>query len=204
MIKDLMNKIRSDATDLQLVKAFKKNNNEYAFGIICKRYQKDITNHLKANTRNNFYLRNFIDDAVSETFVEFWENLKMNKYEEKGTAKAYLQTIAFRKLMKMSNQNMKPIGNGSEISDEENYDELNELLDEDFINYKNISDQAFKFLKHICIQIISLKHYEKMNDTEIFEKFPEELKNKKNVRKRRSKCMEKLREKSNEILKQIK
>ena len=199
-----MNKIRPGATDLQLINAFKKNNNEYAFGMICKRYHKDINNHLIANTRNNFYLRNFIDDAVNETFVEFWEKLKLNKYQEKGAAKAYLQKIAYRKLMKMSNQNMKPIGNGAEISDEENYNELNELLVEDLINYKNISNEAFKFLKQICIEIISLKYYNKMNDTEIFEKFPEELKSIKNVRKRRSKCMEKLRKKSEQILKQTK
>ncbi len=199
-----MNKIRSDATDLQLVEAVIKNNNKSAFGIICNRYHEDVINHLKAKTSNNLYLKSFIDDAASEAFIILWESIINGKYEEQGYVKAFLQKIAFRRLMKMSNQNMKPIGNGSEISDEENYDELNELLDEDSINYKNIADEAFKSLKQICKEIILLKYYEKIDDTEIFEKFPEELKNKKNVRKRRSKCMEKLREKSNEILKQIK
>ena len=105
--------------------------------------------------------------------------------------------------MKMSNQNTKPIGNGSEINDDDNYDELNELLNEDSINYKNIADEAFKSLKQICKEIILLKYYEKIDDTVIFEKFPE-LISIRNVSKRRLKCMDKLRKKSNEILKQIK
>jgi DNA-directed RNA polymerase specialized sigma24 family protein len=198
-----MNKIRSDATDLQLVEAV-RNNNKSAFGIICNRYHEDVINHLKAKTSNNLYLKSFIEDAASEAFIILWESIIKGKYEEQGYVKAFLQKIAFRKLMKMNNKNIKPIGNGSEISDEENYYELNELLDEDSINYKNIADEAFRSLKQICKEIILLKLYEKLDDTVIFEKFPEELISIRNVSKRRLKCMNKLRDKSNEILKQIK
>jgi hypothetical protein len=203
MIKDIMNKIRSDATDLQLVEAV-RNNNKSAFGIICNRYHEDVINHLKAKTSNNLYLKSFIEDAAGEAFIILWESIIKGKYEEQGYVKAFLQKIAFRKLMKMNNKNIKPIGNGSEISDEENYYELNELLDEDSINYKNIADEAFRSLKQICKEIILLKLYEKLDDTVIFEKFPEELISIRNVSKRRLKCMNKLRDKSNEILKQIK
>jgi hypothetical protein len=198
-----MNKIRSDATDLQLVEAV-RNNNKSAFGIICNRYHEDVINHLKAKTSNNLYLKSFIEDAAGEAFIILWESIIKGKYEEQGYVKAFLQKIAFRKLMKMNNKNIKPIGNGSEISDEENYYELNELLDEDSINYKNIADEAFRSLKQICKEIILLKLYEKLDDTVIFEKFPEELISIRNVSKRRLKCMNKLRDKSNEILKQIK
>jgi hypothetical protein len=181
-----------------------RNNNKSAFGIICNRYHEDVINHLKAKTSNNLYLKSFIEDAAGEAFIILWESIIKGKYEEQGYVKAFLQKIAFRKLMKMNNKNIKPIGNGSEISDEENYYELNELLDEDSINYKNISDEAFRSLKQICKEIILLKLYEKLDDTVIFEKFPEELISIRNVSKRRLKCMNKLRDKSNEILKQIK
>ena len=203
MVKDIMNKIRSDATDLQLVEAVRKNNDGSAFGIICNRYHEDIVYHLKLKTSTNLYLKSFIEDAASEAFIILWEKIKKGKYEEQGWMKAFLQKIAFRKLMKMNKQNIKPIENGSEIYDDDNFDELNKLLDEDPINYKNISDEAMKSLKPICEEIIKMKFYNKIDDTEIFEKFPQ-LISVSNVRKRRSKCMDKLRKKSNEILKQIK
>ena len=70
----------------------------------------------------------------------FWQGLKKdNNYDTKNLIGSTISNFQL-----------------SEINDDDNYDELNELLDEDPINYKNIADEAFKSLKQICKEIISL------------------------------------------------
>ena len=202
MIKDLMFKIKSDATDKQLIDAVKKHN-EQAFTIIYNRYSAEIIKHLKIKTSYNIYLESAIDDIVSETFVTLWENIINGKYETQGYLKAYLQKIAFFKMLKIANKNntISRIDEAGKLSDLENEQELSDLLDDDIIDYKKVAEEALNKLKEICLQIIIFKYYDKMSDAEIYTKFKDEFESVRNIRSRRSHCMEKLRKDSDNILK---
>jgi DNA-directed RNA polymerase specialized sigma24 family protein len=204
MIKDLMIKIKSNATDKQLIEAIKYHNQK-AFTIIFNRYYGEIKKHLKIKTSSNSYLESFIDDIVNDTFVTLWENIVSGKYESQGYLKSYLQRISFYKLLKTTKKiKVKPVSTLREVRDEQNELELMELLEGDPIDYNNIAETALNNLKEICLQLIVLKFYDKMSDKEIFDKFSDEYKGEfkevKNIKSRRSHCMNKLRGDSEKIL----
>lgn len=200
MIKETINKMRfnSNTDDSSLVLSMKKDNSK-ALTIVYKKYYSDVRYHLINKSGGNRFLQNMIDDIVQETFIDLDYNIKAGKYEHQGFLKAYLQRIAWYKFLKLTDAQEKP-NTDSELSDDDNITDLYTLVD-DSIDYLFIANEAIKQLSEICMEIILLKYYNKMTDTEIFENYPI-LKNVANVKRRRNRCMDDLRSKSKKILEQ--
>ena len=201
MIKDLMSNINLNATDKQLIDAVKKKNDK-AFTVIYNRYSEIVTKHLKIKTSNNSLINTTIEDVVIETFVTLWENIINGNYENQGYLKAYLQQIAYYKLLRKldKNKKIKSIESIKELSDEDNEEELLNLLDDDIIDYNKIAENALNNLKEKCLQVIILKFYNKLSDNEIYNRFPDNYTSAGSIRKKRLRCMEKLRNESHTIL----
>lgn len=204
MVIDLMNKIKSDSTDKQLIEVIRKHHNEKAFALIFNRYSSEIKKHLKYKTNHNASIESSFEDVINETFITLWENIINDKFKTQGYLKAYLKKIAYYKLLKITKNNkLKPIDEIEKLSDDKNEEELLYILDDDVIDYKSIAEKALSKLSEICLKIIILKYYDKMSDREIFSKLSDQLESIRNVRSRRSHCMEKLRKDSDAILKKM-
>ena len=198
MIRETINKMKfnSNTDDSSLVSSMKKDNPK-ALTIVYNKYYSDVRYHLINKSGGNRFLQNMIDDIVQETFIDLDYNIKSGKYEHQGYLKAYLQKIAWYKFLKLTTAHERP-NIDSELTDDENITELYDLV-EDTNDYLSIAQEAIKELSEICMEIILLKYYNKMTDTELFKNYPV-LKNVANVRRRRNRCMDDLRNKSKKIL----
>lgn len=184
----IINKKASDKILIQGIKA----HNQNAFSILYNRYREDILNHLKIKSSNNLYFKSFLEEIVTDAFISLWENILNGRYEDQGYTKSYLQKIAYFKLLKKV-KSKKIISLDYDISDEKNTEFIYSILQDDKMDYLGIAEKALEKMDELCLQIILLKYYEQLNDQMIFERFPDELKNLNNVRKRRYKCLTKLK-----------
>lgn len=189
MIKEFS--LNSNSSDKQLIQAV-QNKNETAFSLIYRKYYSDVLKHLEIKSISNSYMNSFLEEIATDTFVTLWENILNGKYESQGYLKAYLQKTAYFKFLKKT-QKKQIYSLDKEISDEANEAEIHSILDSGKTDYLQVAENGLKELDEICLQIILLKYYEKLDDDTIFDLFPEQLKNVGNVRKRRSKCMDKLK-----------
>jgi len=198
MIRETINKMRFNlqTNDSSLVLSMKMDNTK-ALTIVYNKYYSEVRYHLINKSGGNRFLQNMIDDIVQETFIDLDYNIKSGKYEHQGYLKAYLQKIAWYKFLKLTDAQENP-KTDSELTDDDNISDLYDLVD-DSTDYLFIANEAIKQLPEICMEIILLKYYNKMTDTEIFENYPN-LKNVANVRRRRNRCMDDLRSKSKKIL----
>jgi len=175
MVKKVMKKINSCDEDKKLVKEAKKNN-QVAISKIYNKYYNRVITHLKIKSNNNQFLNDIIEEFANDAFITLVENIKNDKYEERGELKAYLQLIAFRKLLRHLGKEKYHQRNLTNVSDSNNEEELYDILNENVIDYGKIAEESLKGLNEICLQLIVLKYYDKINDTDIYEIFSEELK----------------------------
>jgi len=181
--------------------------------IISKHYDKIL---------NSLRFENSISDYDSETFVikafyDFYLNILSGKYQEVGTLSAYVKKLAKYSFINNNRRNKKEISfdkkNEEEYENTENkiyresknsttyLDDLdNEIFDteEEKEEIFNCVQEMIKNLSEECQGLIYAQFsYNKISDKEYYEEHKDNFSSVNAVRKKRGKCMDKLRNNSN-------
>lgn len=175
----------------EIIVAEIKNDSIKAENILYKKYYNSLFEFISkkcyyANTQD-------AEDLIQETMIDCIENIRDNRFEHRGTLFAYISKICLYKWIKNNKDKKKlhlvcPL---DDIGDSPN--------DKEEFPYKKYAKIAFKELDDLCKNILILLYYRKRSYNEIFIKFSE-LGSESNVRKRKYKCMSKLRKTANNYL----
>lgn len=177
-------------SDLELVDLI-RNGDRKGFNILFQRHAPNLIIQLK---RNNRISSDVSEDIVLESFLDAYKNIQEGKYDEMGLFPAYINKIAKWRVTKVIRKD-EPVSSDEEVKDSEE-------VEADKNMYQVAAEKALKSLSELCRDLIYYKNYHNFRDDEILENFPE-LGSVSNVKKRRYKCMSKLREEAELNLKTV-
>jgi len=173
-----------------------KNGDQRAFTVIFDRYSSKLRSSLLS--KNSAIRNDEAEDYVADAFIQFYDNVNNGKYRHKGTLFNYLYTIAHRLYL-------KHIGRYKEDVTED--DRLNRIYEQIFVDaeerdqYISIVNEILKELtigkneKELkCSDLLYAQYgIPKIKDEDFYSEHPEKFTNELDVRRKRNKCMERLR-----------
>lgn len=167
------------------------------FGIIVGRYYNNVLNSI---AYNNNIDKDMANSFVSEAFMVLYENIISRKYKEEGKISGYVHRIAKWKFLKFYEIDK----NNQEY--EEKFDSHFDDLDKEIFenkeeenDYVNISQKLIKELSKECQELIYAQYsLSKISDETYYEENKYQYSSKAAIRKKRYKCMSKLKKLFNE------
>ena len=180
--------------DKTLINKFRDGDGK-AFTTLFDRYSQKLKNTLMS--KNSFIREDEAEDYVTEAFISFHENLLTGKYEDKGKLFNYLYTIAYNLYRKQLRKNAEDVTK----------DPL-EILAGEIFEDGNEREEMMAFVEQILLTLTVGKNEKvvncadliyaqygilKISDEDYYNEHPEKFTNILDVRRKRNKCMEKLR-----------
>lgn len=198
---DLKENKLTEVKDLILITEIKKNSRS-AFNVLYDKYIHRLVNALLKN--NSFIKRDEAEDYAIEAFMDFYENIRAGKYNEKGSTFNYLYTIAHRKYLRVIEKQKEFLDDDritmleNKVYENDTEKEIFVGIAEEVINKMTIGRDDKKIN---CAELIYAQYGAiKVNDEYFFNEFPGKFTNVDDVRKKRNKCMQKIREEALKLL----
>jgi DNA-directed RNA polymerase specialized sigma24 family protein len=197
--------IINNLSDKLLIEKF-RNGDQRAFTELFDRYSLQLKNSLMA--KNRFIREDEAEDYVADTFVTFYEKVINGQYTDKGTLFNYLYTIAHRLYLKHIKSNRE------DETDDERLTRLFDTIYEDDTDkeyYMQLVEQILVNLsigkneKQVkCADLFYARYgIPKISDEDYYNEYPEKFTTVIDVRRKRNKCMDKLKELVKEAIKNI-
>jgi DNA-directed RNA polymerase specialized sigma24 family protein len=195
----------NNVSDKLLIEKF-RNGDQRAFTELFDRYYLQLKNSLMA--KNRFIREDEAEDYVADTFVTFYEKVINGQYTDKGTLFNYLYTIAHR----LYSKHIKRSREGE--TDDERLTRLFDTIYEDDTDkeyYMQLVEQILVNLsigkneKQVkCADLLYAQYgIPKISDEDYYNEYPEKFTTVIDVRRKRNKSMDKLKELVNEAIKNI-
>jgi len=187
---------KKSISDRELVDRIKRGDSN-AFTILFDNNAEKLKRSLIA--KNSFIRVDKADDYVTDAFVDFYDKIKNGRYEETGSLFNYLYTIAHRLYLKEIGRNKEDVTADdklnrlagrifdNEASREEILQTVEQLLPSLTIgkNEKELS----------CVDLLYAQYgITKTSDDDYYSEHPGKFTNVRDVRRKRYKCLEKLKE----------
>ena len=171
------------------------NGDQRAFTVIFDKYNEKL---IKTLMSKNIMNREQAEDFVTEAFIDLYEKILNGKYAENGTMFNFLYTIAHRLFLKENKRNIEDVTENErlktlvkEIFDDDNQREEYFRLVEEILKDLSIGKNEKELS---CADILYAQYgIEKTSDENYYDEYPEKFTNILDVRRKRYKCLEKLK-----------
>jgi len=180
--------------DEAIVQQIKFGNQKAEDELYRKYYRKLISKLVNYNIDIND-----AEDLLQDTMIVVIARIKNGKYKHQGTLFPYIQGVSWRIYKKFVSNNKYH----SIISDKENIIELNQDNDDiQIIKEKRIQYiiQAYRSLDVFCHDLLKYSYFDGLKPSQMVNILPN-VETPEQISKRKYKCMEKLKRKTNKLMK---